>query len=59
MIVFELVKIFVLLVEERKLDFLRYFIEQVELGQTGYADPLLEHVDAMLLVEGKLPVNGL
>ena len=55
----ELVKIFILLVEERKVRVLQKVIEQVEKGQTRYADALLEHVYATLLVEGKLSVNRL
>ena len=55
----EVMKIFILLVEERKVRLLRKIVEQVEQGQTGYADALLEHVYAALLVEGELSVDGL
>ena len=55
----ELMKIFILLVEERKVRLLRKIVEQVEQGQNGYADALLEHVYAALLVEGELSVDGL
>ncbi|KAI0236614.1 hypothetical protein LSAT2_012844 [Lamellibrachia satsuma] len=52
-------KIFILLVEERKVGLLRKVIEQVEQGQTRYADALREHIYATLLVEGKQSVDGL
>ena len=55
----ELMKIFILLVEERKVGLLRKVIEQVEQGQTRYADALREHIYATLLVEGKQSVDGL
>ena len=55
----EMMKIFILLVEERKVRLLRKIVEQVEQGQTGYADALLEHVYDALLVEGELSVDGL
>ena len=55
----EMMKIFILLVEERKVRLLRKIVEQVEQGQTGYADALFEHVYAALLVEGELSVDGL
>ena len=55
----EVMKIFILLVEEGKVGLLRKVVEQVEQGQTRYADALLEHVYATLFVEGKLSVEGL
>ena len=55
----EVMKIFILLVEDRKVGLLRKIVKQVEQGQTRYADALLENVYATLLVEGKLPVSGL
>ena len=55
----EMMKIFILLVEQRKVRLLRKIVEQVEHRQTGYADALLEHVYAALLAEGELSVNGL
>ena len=59
MIFDEMMKIFILLVEERKVSLLRKIVEQVEQGQTRYADALLEHVYAALLVESELTVDGL
>ena len=55
----EVKKIFILLVEDGTVGLLWKVVEQVEQGQTRYADALLEHVYAMLLVEGKLSVDGL
>ena len=55
----EVMKIFILLVEDGKVGLLWKVVEQVEQGQTRYADALLEHVYATLLVEGKLPDDGL
>ena len=55
----ELMKIFILIVEERKVRLLRKIVEHVEQGQTGYADALLEHVYAALLVGGELSVDDL
>ena len=55
----EVVKIFILLVEDGKVGLLWKVVEQVQQDQTGYADALLEHVDATLLIEGKLSVDGL
>ena len=54
----EVMKVFILLVEDGKVVLLWKVVEQVEQGQTRYADALLEHVYAML-VEGKLSVDGL
>ena len=54
----EVVKIFILLVEDGKVGLLWKVVEQVQQGQTGCADALLEHVDATLLIEGKLSVDG-
>ena len=50
----EVMKIFILLVENRKVGLLWKVVEQVEQGQNRYADALLEHVYATLLIEGKL-----
>ena len=50
----EVIKIFILLVEDGKVGLLGKVVEQVEQGQTRYADALLEHVYATLFVEGKL-----
>ena len=55
----EVMKIFILLVEDGKVCLLWKVVEQVEQGQTRYADALLEHVYAKLLVEGKLSVDSL
>ena len=55
----ELMKIFILLVEDRKVGLLWKVVEQVQQGQTKYVDALLEHVYATLLVEGKLSIDGL
>ena len=55
----EMMQIFILLVEDGKVCLLGKVVEQVEQGQTRYADALLEHVYATLLVEGKLSVDGL
>ena len=55
----EVVQIFVLLVEDGKVGLLRKVVEQVQQGQTGYADALLEHVYPALLIEVKLSVDGL
>ena len=55
----EVMKIFILLVEDGKLGLLCKVIEHVQQGQTSYADALLEHVYTTLLVEGKLYVYGL
>ena len=55
----EVMKIFILLVEDGKVGLLGKVIEQVEQGQTRFADALLEHVYATLLVEGKLSIDGL
>ena len=55
----EVIKIFILLIEDGKVGLLWKVVEQVEQGQTRYADALLEHVYATLLVEGKLSVDGL
>ena len=52
-------KIFILLVENGKVCLLWKVVEQVQQGQTGYADALLEYVDATLLIEVKLSVDGL
>ena len=43
----------------RNVRLLRKVVEQVEQVQTRYADALLEHVYAALLIEGKLSVDGL
>ena len=59
MIFDEVMKIFILLVEDRKVGLFWKVVEQVEQGQTRYAEALLEHVYATLLVEGKLSVDGL
>ena len=59
MIFDEVMKIFIFLVEKRKVGLLRKVVEQVEQGQTRYTNALLEHVYAALLIEGKLSVNGL
>ena len=55
----EMMKIFILLVEDGKVGLLWKVVEQIEQGQTRYAEALLEHVYAMLLVEVKLSVDGL
>ena len=55
----EVMKIFILLVEDGKVGLLWKVVEQVEQGQTRYGDALLEHVYATLLVESKLSVDGL
>ena len=55
----EVMKIFILLVEDGKVGLLQKVVKQVEQGQTRYADALLEHVYATLLVEGKISVDGL
>ena len=55
----EAMKIFILLVEDGKVGLLWQVVEQIEQGQTRYADALLEHVYVTLLVEGKLSVDGL
>ena len=55
----EVMKIFILLVEDGKVSFLWKVFEQVQQGQTRYADALHEHVYSTLLVEGKLSVDGL
>ena len=55
----EMMKIFILLVEYGKVGLLWKVVEQVEQGQTRYADALVEHVYTTLLVEGKLSVDGL
>ena len=52
-------KTFILLVEDGKVGFLWKVVEQVQQGQTRYADALLECVYSTLLVEGKLSVDGL
>ena len=54
-----MMKIFILLVEDGKVGLPWKVVEQVEQVQTRYADALLEHVYATLLVEGKLSVDGL
>ena len=50
----DVMKIFILLVEDGKVGLPWKVVEQVQQGQTRYADALLEHVYATLLVEGKL-----
>ena len=55
----EVIKIFILLVEDGKVGLLWQFVEQIEQGQTRYADALLEQVYAALLVECKLSVDSL
>ena len=55
----EVIKIFILLVEDGKVGLLWQVVEQIEQGQTMYADALLEHVNATLLVESKLFIDGL
>ena len=59
MIFDEVMQIFILLVDERKVGLIGKVIEQIEQGQTRYADALFEHFYATLLLEGKLSVNGL
>ena len=54
----EVMKIFILLVENGKVGLLWQIVEQIEQGQTRYADGLLEHVYTSLLVESKLSVDG-
>ena len=54
----DVMKIFILLVEDGKIGLLWKVVEQVEQGQTRYTVALLEHVYATLLVEGKLSVDG-
>ena len=55
----EVVQVFVLLVEDGKVGLLWQVVEQVQQGQTGYADTLLEHVYSPLSIERELSVNGL
>ena len=55
----ELIQIFILLVEKRKVDLLLKITEQVEQGRIRYVDAFLEHVYVTFLVEGKLYVNSL
>ena len=55
----EVVQIFILLVEDGKVGLLWKVVEQVQQGQTRYADTLLEHVYSTLSIEGKLSVDGL
>ena len=55
----EIVQIFVFLVEDGKVGLLGKVVEQVQQGQTGYADALLEHVYSTLLIEVKLSLDGL
>ena len=55
----EVMKIFILLVEDGKLGLLWQVVEQIEQGQTRYADALLEHVYTTLLLEGILSADGL
>ena len=59
MIFDDVMKIFILLVEDGKVGILGKVVEQVEQGQTRYTDALVEHVYATLFVEGKLSVGGL
>ena len=55
----EVIQIFIILVEDRKVGLLCKVVEQVEQGQTRYADALFEHVYATLLIEGTIYVDGL
>ena len=55
----EIMKIFILLVEDGKVGLLWKVVEQVQQGQTRYADALVEHVYATLEIEGKLSADGL
>ena len=50
----EVMQIFILLVEDGKVGPLWKVVEQVQQGQTRYADALFEHVYSTLLIEGKL-----
>ena len=52
----EIMQIFILLVEDGKIGLHWKVIEQVQQGQTRYADALLEHVYSKLLIEDKMSI---
>ena len=55
----EVMKIFILLVEDGKVGLLCKVFEQAQQGQTRYSDALLQQVYSTLFVEDKLSVDGL